>query len=255
MPAVPGGKVLHPSPPGTPPFAGESQTVHSRRTALAAAAFASILLVGCAQADDPLADPAPAITAPVPTRPAPTDDGDAPDAVPTPDAAAPPTVTADVPLQKADGALQPRDPAPVSLVVAGTDISVEVVDVGIEENDAMEIPDSFYEAGWYRYGPAPGAEAGNAVIAAHVDSLTEVMPFAQLKDVAIGTTVTVGLEDGRSLTYAVSDVRNVPKATLNGSEIFKRDGDHELKIITCGGEWLAEEGDYEDNVVLTALPL
>lgn len=167
----------------------------------------------------------------------------------------PPTAVADVSVQKADGALRPMDPEPVSLVIAGTDISVKVVDVGIEDNDAMEIPDSFYEAGWYRYGPAPGAEEGNAVIAAHVDSLTEVMPFAQLKDVAVGTIVTVGLEDGRSLTYEVSDVRNVPKATLDGSEIFQRDGAHELKVITCGGEWLAEEGDYEDNVVLTALPL
>lgn len=230
--------------------------MHCRRSATAAAVFASLLLVGCAQADDP-ADPAPAITAPVPSRSAPTADAVPPatGAGPTTDAAVPPAAIADVPVQPADGALQPQDPAPVSLVVAGTDISVKVVDVGIEENDAMEIPDSFYEAGWYRYGPAPGAEAGHAVIAAHVDSLTEVMPFAQLKDVAVGTTVTVGLEDGRTLTYAVSDVRNVPKATLNGSEIFERDGDHELKIITCGGEWLPEEGDYEDNVVLTALPL
>ncbi|WP_258069870.1 class F sortase [Arthrobacter sp. SX1312] len=230
--------------------------MHPRRSATAAAVLASILLVGCAQADDP-ADPAPAITAPVPTRSAPAGAAAAPvpDPAPASDTAVPPTAITDVPVQPADGALRPQDPAPVSLVVAGTDISVKVVDVGIEENDAMEIPDSFYEAGWYRYGPAPGAEAGNAVIAAHVDSLTEVMPFAQLKDVAIGTTVTVGLEDGRSLTYAVSDVRNVPKATLDGSEIFDRDGGHELKIITCGGEWLPEEGDYEDNVVLTALPL
>ena len=143
----------------------------------------------------------------------------------------------------------------MSLRIDGTDIDVAVVDVGIEENDAMEIPDSFYEAGWYRFGPAPGADAGNAVIAAHVDSLTEVMPFAQLKDVEPGTTVTVGLEDGSTLSYRVTDVQNMPKATLNGSEIFKRDGAHELKVITCGGEWLPEEGDYEDNVVLTALPL
>ncbi|WP_394248868.1 class F sortase [Arthrobacter pityocampae] len=235
--------------------------MHSRSPALTAAVLAAFLLVGCAQADSP-ADPAPAITAPVPSAPAPAEDAATPTPGATPPtdapatgAAAPPVTIPEVPTQKADGALQPRDPAPVSLAIAGTDIAVKVVDVGIEENDAMEIPDSFYEAGWYRYGPTPGADAGNAVIAAHVDSLTEVMPFAQLKDVTIGTTVTVGLEDGRTLTYSVSDVRNVPKATLNGSEIFKRDGDHELKIITCGGEWLAEEGDYEDNVVLTALPL
>ncbi|MHA7179337.1 class F sortase [Arthrobacter sp. MDB2-24] len=221
------------------------------------AVLASILLTGCARGDDASADPAPVLTAPPSARPGPEEGTAAPaaDTAPTTDTAATPPAVAQVPIQQADGALQPPAPAPVTLDIAGTDISVSVVGVGIEENGAMEIPDSFYEAGWYRYGPAPGAKAGNAVIAAHVDSLTEVMPFAQLKDVPIGTTVTVGLEDGRSLTYAVSDVRNVPKATLNGSEIFERGGDHELKIITCGGEWLSEIGDYEDNVVLTALPL
>jgi hypothetical protein len=226
--------------------------VLSRQSAIAVAVLAAVLLTGCARGDDPSsADPVPVFTAPPSARPGPEDGT----AAPTTDTAATPPAVAPVPIQQADSALQPPDPAPVTLDIAGTDISVTVVDVGIEENGAMEIPDSFYEAGWYRYGPAPGAEAGNAVIAAHVDSLTEVMPFAQLKDVPIGTTVTVGLEDGRSLTYAVSDVRNVPKATLDGSEIFKRGGDHELKIITCGGEWLSEIGDYEDNVVLTALPL
>ncbi|MHA7240397.1 class F sortase [Arthrobacter sp. TMS1-12-1] len=244
--------------------------MHPRRSAIPAAVLAAVLLAGCAQADDAApADPAPVLTAPVPAPQAPTagaadpaadaaratDAPASPTPSPTPSPAGTPATIPPVPIQQANGALQPRDPAPVSLVIAGTDISVKVVEVGIEDNNAMEIPDSFYEAGWYRYGPAPGAKAGNAVIAAHVDSLTEVMPFAQLKDVPVGTTVTVGLEDGRSLAYAVSDVRNVPKATLNGSEIFRRDGAPELKIITCGGEWLSEKGDYEDNVVLTALPL
>ncbi|MEC5198571.1 hypothetical protein RCH21_000795 [Arthrobacter sp. PL16] len=234
------------------------------------AVLAALFLGGCAQGPGslPAEQPSSAALTAAPDSAAPA----APDSVgpaaadpvapAAADATPEPTVGASagiavgpVPVRPADAAWEPRDPSPVALDIAGTDISVRVLDVGIDDKNAMEIPDSFWEAGWYRYGPAPGAETGNAVIAAHVDSLTEVMPFAQLKDVSIGTIVTVGLEDGRSLTYRVSDVRNVPKATLNGSEIFKRDGDHQLKIITCGGDWLPEEGDYEDNVVLTALPL
>jgi hypothetical protein len=55
--------------------------------------------------------------------------------------------------------------------------------------------------------------------------------------------------------YRVTKVENQPKASLNTDEIFRRDGAHQLVIVTCGGEWLADEGDYEDNVVLTASPL
>ncbi|MEG9249599.1 class F sortase [Arthrobacter sp. Soc17.1.1.1] len=205
-----------------------------------------------AEPDVPVA-PILAPTPPPQGGPVPQEPGNRGDAVAG--AGIPAGIPADIPVQPADAALQPAPPPPVSLDIPGTDISVRVVEVGIAENDAMEIPDSFWEAGWYRYGPAPGADAGHAVIAAHVDSQTEVMPFAQLKDVDPGTVITVGLADGRTLQYSVDDVRNVPKATLDGSEVFRRDGPHQLKVITCGGQWLLDKGDYEDNVVLTASPL
>jgi len=144
---------------------------------------------------------------------------------------------------------------PVSLDIEGTDIDVKVIDVGITDDDEMEIPDSFHEAGWYRYGPAPGAPAGNAVLAAHIDIGTEAMPFARLKDVEIGTIITVGREDGSRVTYRVTAVRNEPKVSLDTEELFRRDGDPQLVIVTCGGAWLSDREDYEDNVVLTASPL
>lgn len=163
--------------------------------------------------------------------------------------------TPGVTVRPATGALAEAVPRPVSLDIAGTDIAVDVIDVGIATDNEMEIPDSFYEAGWYRYGPAPGAAAGNAVLAAHIDIGTEVMPFTQLKDVPIGTIITVGRENAEPVQYRVTDVRHVPKATLDTSQIFQRDGDHQLMILTCGGDWLVDKDDYEDNVVLTASPL
>ncbi|MBG6189350.1 LPXTG-site transpeptidase (sortase) family protein [Arthrobacter sp. CAN_A212] len=163
--------------------------------------------------------------------------------------------TAGVDIRPATGALAEALPRPVSLDIAGTDITVDVIDVGIASDNEMEIPDSFYEAGWYRYGPVPGADAGNAVLAAHIDIGTEMMPFTQLKDVPMGTIITVGRENAEPVQYQVTDVRHVPKATLDTSQIFQRDGEHQLMILTCGGDWLADKDDYEDNVVLTASPL
>ncbi|MDQ0736362.1 class F sortase [Arthrobacter agilis] len=227
--------------------------MHTPRLAarLAALSIVTAVIGGCSLPPAESTVPAAPILAPTP----PTEGAAVPrePGVPAPPAAA--GLAAEIPVRTADAAVRPPLPPPVSLDVPGTDISVRVIDVGIGEDDAMEIPDSFWEAGWYRYGPAPGAEAGHAVIAAHVDSQTEVMPFARLKDVDPGTIITVGLADGRTLQYRVDDVRNVPKATFDGSEIFRRDGPHQLKIVTCGGRWLLDKGDYEDNVVLTASPL
>lgn len=165
------------------------------------------------------------------------------------------TSAAGITLWPATAAQTEAAPPPVSLDIEGTDIQVDVIDVGIADDDEMEIPSSFYEAGWYRYGPAPGASSGNAVLAAHIDIGTEQMPFARLKDVAIGTEITVGREDAEPVRYRVTDVRNEPKAALDTDEIFRRDGDHQLVIVTCGGDWLSDRADYEDNVVLTATPL
>jgi hypothetical protein len=161
----------------------------------------------------------------------------------------------DIPIQPAGARPADELPRPTSLSVAGTGIDVDIVRVGVTRNNAMQIPEDFHKAGWYKHGPAPGASQGHAVIAGHVDSMTEVMPFAGLDDVQPGTVVTVGMQNAAPLRYRVTNVRHIPKATLGGTGIFARDGPHRLKVITCGGDWLPDREDYEDNVVLTAAPL
>ncbi|WP_155850194.1 class F sortase, partial [Arthrobacter sp. Br18] len=173
---------------------------HPRVTVLLLAASLGLLAGGCGQpetapqqavpvpsaaqitADEALGAPAPiTLGAPAPEAPAPTTPG-----APAPGGA--PGIT----VRPATAAQGEDVPLPVSLDIEGTDIAVDVVDVGMASDAEMEIPDSFYEAGWYRYGSAPGASSGNAVLAAHIDVGTEVMPFAQLKNVSLGTIVTGG---------------------------------------------------------------
>lgn len=146
-------------------------------------------------------------------------------------------------------------PRPVRVQVEGTGIDLEVIPEGVEDNGAMALPDNHYQAAWYRYGPAPGADEGSSVLAAHVDSRTEQLPIARLKDVTAGTVLTVTREDGSVLRYATEGVENIAKRSLDGHRLFDRTGAPRLKLVTCGGEWLEAQDDYEDNVVLTAAPL
>ena len=161
----------------------------------------------------------------------------------------------EIPIRQASPEAEEAIPAPVRVQVEGTGIDLEVVPVGVEDNGAMTIPDNHVQAGWYRYGPAPGADSGSSVLAAHVDSQTEVLPIAGLKDVAPGTKVTVTREDGSAVVYQTQQVENIAKRSLDGHRLFDRTGDHLLKLVTCGGQWLDTENDYEDNVVLTATPV
>jgi len=147
------------------------------------------------------------------------------------------------------------NPAPRSLSVAGTTITnMAVVEVGVSPNGAMEIPEPFNEAGWYRFGPAPGAAAGTAVIAAHVDTTSDSAPFSQLKSLPAGTLVTVQRQGAPPLTFRVSRVELMAKDAFDGASVFRRDGPPQLKLVTCGGRWLDEQQDYGDNVIVTAVP-
>ena len=91
------------------------------------------------------------------------------------------------------------------------------------------------------------------VLAAHIayDGVDGV--FRHLDDLATGDTVTVALDDGSTGDYVVTEVTQVPKAELP-AEVWGRDGEQRLVLITCGGEFDEGAGHYRDNVVAYARP-
>jgi LPXTG-site transpeptidase (sortase) family protein len=163
------------------------------------------------------------------------------------------------------GAVRPLPPAPVTpdVPVGGpepTALTIEALGVsgapvrpvGVEPaGGAMEIP-PVDEVGWYRYGARPG-DPGSTVLAAHVayDGVDGV--FRRLADLGAGDRVTVALSDGSTQAFVVTDVALYPKSELPAA-VWARDGDPQLVLITCGGEFDAEARSYEDNVVVFARP-
>ncbi|NUT71416.1 class F sortase [Pseudarthrobacter sp. C4D7] len=159
-----------------------------------------------------------------------------------------------IPVRPATLAANPASPAPTSITVAGTAINMPVVPGGVSAGGAMEIPDVFDRAAWYRFGPAPGAAEGAAVIAGHIDTTSDRAPFSALKSLQAGTIIRVGRGDAPAVTYRVVRVELMAKDRFDGASLFRRSGPHELKLVTCGGTWLDERMDYSDNVIVTAVP-
>ena len=224
----------------SPRDAGPRTSAQVSAARIAAAAVTTVLLIaGCSA---PQETPAPQ---PVSTESAVTQRTATETAVPGPA----------IPVRPATPQAQtPKDPAPRFLTVEGTTINMPIAEVGASPDGAMEIPEPFNEAGWYRFGPVPGAAAGTAVVAAHVDTTSDSAPFSQLKSLAPGTLVTVQREGAASVTFRVTGVELMAKDAFDGASIFRRDGPPELKLVTCGGRWLDEQQDYGDNVIVTAVP-
>lgn len=150
--------------------------------------------------------------------------------------------------------MEPVDP-PVSVELDSVRIDAEVVPVGLADDGQMELPPDPDVVGWYRFGPTAGDSAGSVVLAGHVDSRTYgVGQLSRLRETEVGDEIVVRTESGVDIRYTVEDVRSIPRAELPLAEVFSRDGDERLVLITCDGEYDRARGGYADNVVVTASP-
>lgn len=146
-------------------------------------------------------------------------------------------------------------PDPVRIKIPALDVSANVIPVGVDETNAMEIPEDIMEVGWYRFGPAPGSSAGSAVLVAHRDGRVQGHGvFYSLGALNIDDPIIVTDDSGKRMEYRVVARESIPKKKLPVDELFSSDGAPRLTLITCGGYYDRDNGGYQDNVVVTAVP-
>ena len=144
---------------------------------------------------------------------------------------------------------------PIRLEIGDLSIQAAIEPVGYDaENDEMEVPQSASVAGWYEFSATPG-EAGSAVLAAHVDWNGRQGAFFDLYLSEVGTRVVVEFDDGTFTEFEVFAAEQYDKKALPTDEIFTRQGEPVLTLITCGGVFNESVRSYEDNVVVFARPV
>lgn len=177
-------------------------------------------------------------------------------------APSPPSVAAaepgDLPIVAARPAAPASDaqlPAPAHLAVPARGVDAVVEAVGVQPDGQMTLPDDVDRVGWYRFGPAPGAD-GSAVIAGHVDDREQGLgALAPLREAEVGDEVVVTDSAGTATRWRVLSRELIQKQVLPLDRLFAREGPPRLTLITCGGPFLAEFGSYRDNVVVVTEPL
>jgi hypothetical protein len=146
-------------------------------------------------------------------------------------------------------------PAPVHLAVPARGVDAVVEAVGVQPDGQMTLPDDVDRVGWYRFGPAPGAD-GSAVIAGHVDDREQGLgALAPLREAEVGDEVVVTDSAGTGTRWRVLSRELIQKQVLPLDRLFAREGPPRLTLITCGGPFLADFGSYRDNVVVVTEPL
>jgi sortase (surface protein transpeptidase) len=140
---------------------------------------------------------------------------------------------------------------PERLAIPALDLDTRLITLGVRPDQTVEVPSDPDRAGWFRRGPTPGA-IGSSVILGHVDSVDGPAVFAGLADLTVGARITVQMEDGSVVTFAVHSVRTYANEAFPARKVYGSHGRSELNLVTCGGEYDEARGGYQSNVVVNA---
>jgi sortase (surface protein transpeptidase) len=150
----------------------------------------------------------------------------------------------------------PAAAAPARLLIPSLGIDSAVIAEGVETTGEMALPEDISQVGWYRYSVAPGSAAGSTVLAGHVDSAVQGEgAMFRLRQAEVGAIVSVLSIDGSQRDYRVVARELFGKSSVPLEDLFARDGQPRLTLITCGGQFDAPTRSYESNIVVTAVPV
>ena len=141
---------------------------------------------------------------------------------------------------------------PVHIRAESIDLDADIIELGLTENQEIEVPKKYDIVGWYKYGVMPG-EIGSAVIAGHVnDGFALPGVFVNLKDLKNGDDIYVTTNNNTRLHFVMTS-RKIYNYDAPTEEIFEDNSGKLLKLITCTGNWLTELGTHEQRIVVTAV--
>ncbi len=153
------------------------------------------------------------------------------------------------------GAVATAPPAggvqPARVRVPAIDVDAPVVDLGLNPDRTLQVPEDVDTTGWWAGGARPGAP-GPAVVVGHVDSETGPAVFYRLRDLAAGDRIEVVGADGTVLPFEVDRVATVPKESFPTAEVYGPTDGPALRLVTCGGDFDDEAQHYRDNTIAYA---
>jgi hypothetical protein len=163
------------------------------------------------------------------------------------------------PAQKGSGIQDPlaASSPPVGISIPAIDVRSKLMEVGLNPDGTIQVPPLnnlplTNEAAWYKYSPAPG-QVGPSVIEGHVDSARYgPSVFFRLGELKPGDHVEIDLADHEVTVFKVTAVRLYPKSQFPAAAVYGFTSYASLRLVTCGGSFDDQSGQYGSNVVVFA---
>jgi len=146
--------------------------------------------------------------------------------------------------------LSPPAPDPEAIQIPALGIDQKVIELTVAGTE-LQVPSDYSDIGWWRDGPSPG-ENGAAVMVGHVDSETGPAVFYQLSGLRRGHEIEIDRANGSRMVFAVRRVRAFSRSEFPSARVYRTGGAPSLHLVTCGGTFDEELGQYSGNVVVFA---
>ncbi len=139
---------------------------------------------------------------------------------------------------------------PIHLSIPKISLSANIVSVGLDNTNAMDVPNNFVDVGWYNLGSKPG-QLGSTVLDGHSDDFHgNPAVFYYLDTLQIGDQIIVTDQNGKKLTYTVTGNEVYPVDALPLRQIFASNDAIRLNLITCHGQWDNSIQTYNQRTVI-----
>lgn len=173
-----------------------------------------------------------------------------------PPTTSPPTTVAPIPTPPStvDPAPTPapqQNWAPTAIRVPKIGVDAPIDPMGVDENQALEVPVDTTRVGWWSGGAEPG-EIAPSVLVGHVDSYTGPAVFFGLDKLTAGDIIEVDRKDGTTAKFAVDRLESYPKTEFATDAVYGATPWPNLRLITCFGPFDETVRSYEDNLVVYA---
>lgn len=140
---------------------------------------------------------------------------------------------------------------PVRVKVPDLGIDAPVILLGLDQDQALEVPGNATDTGWWTGGSVPGT-VGPAVLAGHVNYKGQAGVFQEIGRMEPGDRVEVTLDDGTATAFVVDRVEQHAKDAFPTDAVYGPTPGSELRLVTCGGDFDESSGHYDDNIVVYA---
>ncbi len=140
---------------------------------------------------------------------------------------------------------------PTWIHIPAIEVNTHVIQLGLNADGTLQVPEDFARAGWWMGGARPG-EPGAAVVVGHLDSTSGPAAFYRLRELQPGDEIQIMDPTEQAVRFKVERLQQVPKDAFPTDAVYRKTPEPTLRLITCAGRFDYRTRHYQDNLIVFA---